>query len=221
MEPALSSVIHYVKWVMLVPLVVGILRWRTLALNQKLLVGLAFCSFLTEIIADLFVTWTGNNMGVYHFYTLFEFVIIILVFHYGYERFLNQKVLIGLVVVFLGVWALESWNTKLLAFNSLSTTLEGIILIILSISFFAVTFRRLDIPNLSSHPIFWVGAGILIYFSSNFLLFAYHELLVRVTEKLGPENQSYFEIWFIHSFMNIALNLFYTRSLLCQWRESK
>lgn len=221
MGELLTEIILWLRWTMLLPLAVGIFRWPKLMSAQKLLVLLMVYSFATEGLAELFAWLYENNMGVYHFYTLIEFVLLVLIFHLGYKNFLSKSLVYTMLALFSLITIAEMWFSGLVAFNSFSTTLEGILLIVLSLGFFIASLHRLDIPRLSQHPIFWVACGTLLYFTANILLFAYQNLLIRIYNESEDGAIDYFGIWVIHGILNFILYIFYTRSLMSQWREPK
>ena len=58
------------------------------------------------------------------------------------------------------------------------------------------------IIQLESHPIFWIHAGVLVYFLGSFLLFISNNFLLESTI------QEFFEAWALHGLFLIIHYLF-------------
>lgn len=62
---------------------------------------------------------------------------------------------------------------------------------------------------------FWLCAGLLVFFSGNFLLFVFSNFL------LTTDTEVYMAIWKVHSALIISLYLIYTIALLWVKRTTK
>jgi fatty-acid desaturase len=82
---------------------------------------------------------------------------------------------------------------------------------ILSIAFFINIFQQSTIVNLLEYPGFWLVSGLLLYFAGTFFMNIVGQV-VLYEKVLG------FDVYDIHSFLNIFLNIIYTIAL---WMSSR
>ncbi|MBA3683208.1 MAG: hypothetical protein H0W73_18890 [Bacteroidetes bacterium] len=86
--------------------------------------------------------------------------------------------------------------------DNFSTSLESIIFIFYSISFFYYALKNLIFENLLSTPLFWLNTAILIYFSGNLILFVFSNYMAQT------DPVKYGILWaVIHTFFNVLYNV--------------
>jgi hypothetical protein len=77
--------------------------------------------------------------------------------------------------------------------NSYSRTLESILMIAFSLMYFYKTMQALESENLLREPMFWLNAGVLLYFSANVFIFVFSSFVSQYSEDLNVI------IWTIHA----------------------
>ncbi len=221
MNEAINEIlIHVTKWAQLAPLsplIVGIIRYKKLSFAQQFFVGFLLLIGLNQlaaaIVSDVLLK---SNLPLYHLYILMEGICIFLLYTKRFQGSLktNKTVIwaIGgfasVVVVngifIQGIFALPNW----------SRSLESILIIGVSLYYFYFIFKEGKIKYLDRSFWFWMSSGLLIYFSSNLMLFVFTNMLTHRNDQL------FLGVWSIHAVLNVVLYGFYTLALLCQDQES-
>ncbi len=146
-----------------------------------------------------------------HLFTIVEFLTFSTVFYLFFRQNRLLSVLIGINMIIFTIAALADalfihniWMINTLGRSYASATMLCYCLIYLYFMF------STDEPRYSArYPMFWVNAGMMIYFGANVLYFMFNkDLLVRspFTEKLGL---------YIHAGLNIVANYLYAQSFKC------
>jgi hypothetical protein len=192
----------------LLPLAIGLVRWKKLADVQQLLMLLLLISFLFEIGA----VWVSEkldlpNLPLLHLFTIIQFTILILIFHKVLVPRFTKRWLWGILIGF-GVFAITDalFISNLQSFNPLARLVESLILITCSFLYLNKTLQELKIKHLDREPMFWISAGVLIYFAGGFLIFISSNYIM-------PIKLTFFLFWGLHAVLNIITNLFYSVAL--------
>ncbi len=169
--------------------------------------------FSEYYISELYISKTQkNNMFLFHIFTLCEGILLTLYFrsffHLKWVRNIFNILLISFpILVFIN---LKFWE-PLDHYPSIPRMIECILMMVLSIIFFMNVFQQSTITNLIEYPHFWLASGLLLYFAGTFFMNLVGQIVLN-TKKLG------FDVYDIHSFLNIFLNIIYTIAL---WMSSK
>lgn len=153
-----------------------------------------------------------NNMFLFHIFTFLEAILLILYFREFFQQTWIRKVLLTLsgafsFLVFLNVILWESLDQ----YPSITRSLECILIMILSIIFFVYLFQKSEVLNLIMYPHFWLVSGLLLFFAGTFFMNIVGSLVIN-------QNELDFNVYHIHSFLNIFLNIIYTIAL---WMSSR
>ncbi len=197
-------------FLIVVPFAVACVRWRRLVKTQKRLACLVAVVAIVELVANLLWRQYINNHPVYHVYSILEFLIILSIYSSYFDRTRINKVffILGTSFTLFALANMLLWQSPL-EFNSNVTLTSSALIIMLSLSSF---YRMLIGPvytTLHLIPIFWISAGLLLYFSSNIVLFYLGSRVELTYEDSLP-------IWGLHSIFNCLLILFFTVALWIQ-----
>jgi hypothetical protein len=217
LEEILINVTLWAQLAPLAPIIVGGIRYKKLSFAQQfftvflLFVGLN--QLAATIISDVLLK---SNLPLYHLYILIEGVCIFLLYSKRFKdsQWVNKNwiwaiggyALLVLVngIFIQGIFVIPNW----------SRSLESILIIGVSIYYFYFIFKEGKIKYLDRSFWFWVSSGLLIYFSSNLMLFVFTNMLTNRNDQL------FLGVWSIHAVLNFVLYGFYTIALLCQDQES-
>lgn len=196
-----------------IPLLVGFLidAPARSTIHKRLFQSLLILAFL-QVLAYLFPLFQlENNMPLYHVYIFVEGVLLTGVFASFYPSLQMKKRWRRGSAIAAAVWLVYSiWVTKFNAFPEALRAAECLVLIFVSVRYFWGTLRDFQPIVLTQTIQFWIASGVLIYFSSNLLMFSFGDFLV------GQSMAVFDSIWIVHSILNITLYLTYTRALICQ-----
>ncbi|WP_298319870.1 hypothetical protein [uncultured Aquimarina sp.] len=190
------------------PLMVSIFRYKFLNSSQRKLSILVLCIVITETTSRLLWYQKINNLPVYHFYIIIEFLLIMYIYRDELSGLFSK---LFFVVLGFGFIIFSIINTfffqDLSTFNSNATTLLGVLVIFFALSYFYALLKEVKYSALETNPMFWINSGFLIYFSSNLILFFINNNMFK-----GSTEASYL-VWGLHAIVNIVLTIFYTIAL--------
>ncbi len=184
------------------PLVVAVFKLKYIRGVLLPIFLLTLSSLLTEGITKYLITPGQNNLELYHIYTIIEFILISLFYILFFRKYFNSILISLLIPVFFLAAYIDYKLNGLKSMDNFSTSLESIIFIFYSISFFYYALKNLIFENLLSTPLFWLNTAILIYFSGNLILFVFSNYMAQT------DPVKYGILWaVIHTFFNVLYNV--------------
>lgn len=166
-------------------------------------------SFLLDVMGDL-VLYLGvkDNMPIIDFYVISSIFFYAAIYYQAFSRAVIKKVVLaasGLTLVII-LWDLIFIN-GLTEYPSISITAMGILLILISLTYFYELLSRQEFMHIEKLGLFWINAGNLFYFSLNIFLFM---LYSRIS------NSERGDYYMIHSVVNVITNVIFSVGLLCK-----
>ncbi|MFK7921203.1 MAG: hypothetical protein AB8H47_04565 [Bacteroidia bacterium] len=208
MTEKLDLVISINRYSALLPLTIFFIRSKSLLTSQKWLAGPIIWAAMSELIGYCTAYYLETNLPFYHLYVAIEFSLLVVVFYNAYPGLISKKYLIYSIPLFCISAVLNVLLFQPLTdFASHTRTLESCILLFLSIRYFFLVLKELKVKNIERTFAFWFSTAILVYFSSNLLLFIYSNVI------MVEEHSTFMEVWAMHSLLNILLYLFYAIAL--------
>ncbi|MEW7281131.1 hypothetical protein ABW636_21250 [Aquimarina sp. 2201CG1-2-11] len=193
------------SFIVIIPLLISGFKLRSLNKVQIRLVYLLLTVLLVESISNILWYQKVNNLPVYHFYTVLEFLLITAIYKKVLASLFSKLFFIIISSSFVLFAVINTlFFQDLQTFNSNTTTLTGVVVIFFSLCYFYALLKEVKYSTLETNPMFWINSGFLIYFSSNLILFFMNNSLFK-----GITEASYI-LWGLHAFINIVLTLFYT-----------
>lgn len=190
-----------------IPLAIGIYRYKHLSAVQKLLSLVIILTLGGEIIGGIVAKLKINNLYIFHLFTILQFILLTLVMEKGLTPFLTKRVLRRIALGFTLFALLDAfWWNGVHNFNNYARPLSSILLLCFALIFFYKTLRELQIKTLERAPLFWLSIGILIYQAGSLLIFLFSNY-VKTSEA------ALVTIWGIHAIFNILLNISYSIAL--------
>ncbi|AXT52137.1 hypothetical protein D1818_15295 [Aquimarina sp. BL5] len=196
------------SFVVVVPLLLATYRFKKLNKVQIRLLYLLGLVLIVEFVSNMLWRQKINNLPLYHFYAVIEFLLIINIYRKVLSGIFSKNFFVILGVGF-GIFSLANtlFFQDLYTFNSNVTTLMGLLVIFFSLSYFYALLKEVKYSALETNPMFWINSGFLIYFSSNLILFFINNNMFK-----GSTEASYL-VWGLHAIVNIVLTIFYTIAL--------
>lgn len=199
------------RW-LLIPLIIGFIRYRHLFKAQRILFLLIVISGLVETAAIIIGYYGGqNNLPILHGYTVVEFSLLAWIFHLELRSFLGSWIIPGIIGGFIAFAIINATVfQKLTEFNTYMRSAEGFLVIGMIISYFYISLKELQIQHLHKSFHFWLSTGLFMYFSGNLVLFLYtNKLLVLENAELMP-------IFTVHAGLSILNYSIYSIALMCK-----
>lgn len=195
------------SYLVIAPLIVFLVRRKKLNLVQRKLVALLLLILLTEIASNILWYEFITNHPLYHFYSIIEFLLILNLYASILSEWISKKwfFITGSCFVVFAVGNML-FLQNLFEFNSNVTTLSAFFIILLTIFTYFHFLHRSSDQSLSRTPAFWINTGLLLYFSSNLVLF-------YVGNKVDLTLDESYTIWGLHSIFNCVQITLFTLAL--------
>lgn len=190
-------------------LLIGILRFKALNTEQRILFTLIGLTGLVELTSRILWMNKISNLFLYHIYAVVEFSLLSILY-VRHLKGLIKPVYIEVVIAGFVLFAILNsiFFQSLRQFNSNVTFTECLLLIILSILYFYKLLRDLNHKKLEYEPMFWISMSVLTYFSGALILFHVANDLIPIPEKERVA------VWGVHALFNIVHYLLYGVALL-------
>ena len=149
------------------------------------------------------------NLFLLHIYTVFELILLTLIFRRFLNNILAKTILIifPLFAAFRSIF-IEQFNTM----NVVNRSLSALLIMFYALSFFLYNLRELKIAKIEKEPLFWVSIGALFYNAASFFIFVF-------SFDLEPFEEMWFTYFGIHSVFTILLYSFYSLALWVQLKQ--
>lgn len=207
--------IYISSLIVIAPLLIFIGRWSRLSAVQKLLGWLIVFTFLIQVPSFALWLQSKNNLPFVHLYTLGEVVLLSLIYWTQFDNKLLKK---GVLIVSASLLLFSIINSvfiqSIYTFNSNAATLENCVLIFYSLIYFNQLLRAPELSDLGANPMFWINAGVLVYFSGSLIVFLTSNYLIPKSSDLQSA------VWSLHSVINIVHYLIYAIALWVQPKKS-
>lgn len=207
------STMYYVASLAFIPILIaaifGIRSYRFADKNERLIVYLMVIACVCELISS--ALWRGhlNNIWVSHVLAPVEFALLGSYFGSHFGRVMYQ-IVIGFVI---GFAAFALFNVFVLnrptEMNDLPRTIECALLIVLSLLVYGKIMQSFTQRKLTDLPIFWFNSAVIIYFSSNVLLFYFSHYVANLSNGLSTW------IWSFHLFF---MTIYYVLFSIGLWK---
>lgn len=201
------------NYISVVPLCIGLVRIRKL--------NWAFLFFLSMIACETGVAfysrWQGthgiNNLPSLHFMTFIEMLLGGLFFYLILEFKLLKRILILLVVIFLGYSLVNSFYIQsIYDYNQIPRTLEGYLFVLFSFFYFYELLKRPELVQLSKTAEFWAVIGFFTYFGTTQFVHLFSDYTAK----------HYFYFYDTLRLLNISMIIvYYSLFAFALWKKKK
>ena len=192
------------------PVLAALYNYRRLDRVLKLMALFCLLSVIPDLagIINLFLKARYNNLFLMHLYDVMAVVFFTLIYYHAFFKPALKK-----VTLILGGFTLlimisnEIFIESIWMYPSVSNTILCLFCIPLSLIYFYQILTRQEFVHIEKQGMFWINAGVLIYFSVNIFLFM---LFNKIS---SAEKHDYY---MMQSVSNIVANLLYSVGLLCK-----
>ena len=189
----LATISEIAQLSLALPILIALFRFKRFTKLYWTLASLLLVAAIISYGAFILYQNKANNMYLLHIYTVLEYALWSMFYYQLFERKFVKKVIVSLLILFV-LFAVTNtlyWQS-LQVYNSYSRSVEGAFLLCFAIAWFYKVFVNGKIIKLETHPVFWINAGVLVYFSGSLLLFVTNNFLVKISR------QHFFEAWALH-----------------------
>lgn len=184
----------------LIPLFVGLSKIKLYSVKFKLIYFYSLISLITEYICFFHLFNSKNNNLIIHLFTFFEFISI----SFFYYKAIQQKFIKTLILI-INILNSSYFFYSLINSHSYSiyieSTIESIIFVILSISYYYFHLNYFKSNELKSIPEFWIITAFFVYFQGMMLLDLFGDYFLH----MYPSYKLFELRDFFHSLFNISM----------------
>ncbi len=191
------------------PLLAAIYSYRRLDKVLKLMAAFCLMSVLLDM-ASLVIGYLKmrNNLFLMHLFDLLAVLFFTLIYYHAFYKPVLKKITLILAGVTLLIMIInEIFIESIRVYPSISNTILCMFCIPLSLIYFYQIFSLQEFVHIEKQGMFWINAGVLIYFSVNIFLF-------MLFNKISSAERSNY--YMMQSVSNIVANLLYSVGLLCK-----
>lgn len=192
------------------PLVVGLLKLKALNAVLRALFVFLLLSGISDIIC---VIYFDNVKLLNTFLNCFGVIETLFVLNLYRIKLRNKKV----IPIFAGIFLLIAVSRFLIQNkysmeDSIVTSSEAILIVLLSGVYFYRLINSDEIENSSENYFFWINFSFLLYFGSGLMLFAATEFINHAPVAIASI------LWSLHLFINITCNMLFATGI---WKIQK
>lgn len=186
------------------PLLISILRFKTLNSTFRVLSIYLLLSILSDRISKSVESSVETMNGIYNTFTLLECTLFTIIL---YKQYKGKKYQLGSKILFT-IFLVTAFYHFVIEGNfydgdSVVSTTEAATLTLLAAYNFYLMINDDSLPDLSKYGFFWINTGIVIYFSSAFVLFLSNDFIERATGQAG------YILWGTHLLLNVITNVLF------------
>lgn len=199
-EQIRSIFFEYSNLVILVPLLIAAVNLKRYALDLKIIFYYLVLATITQALSFAFWKQSVNNFPILHVYTVVEYLLLLWFYSVILKEFLHNKVFIALSIAFPVFSILNSiFIENIFAFNTYGRSLEALIFIFLSISWFVKIVAEDEETRLLGKAINYINGGLLVYFAGSIAMFSYSSYVEQMSEVHRVN------VWTIHTVLAVLL----------------
>lgn len=194
-------------WTIVVPAIVAALNFKSF--NKPLKWVSWYIWFGTIVTSVSYLLWLVklNNMLLGNIYTLIEYFLIAKFFSLLFNKVIFAKSLLFSAILLAIIGIIETYKIGFFNYNSVTRSIECIFIIIFSAIWFIRTIDDYKIAYQSITNYNLIVLGLLTYFTSAVLLFAFRDFVAGVSKELR------LNIWCMHSGLLFVQYIFITYAL--------
>lgn len=199
-EKPLNILIHISSASIILPMIISLMRVKFLRKPYYPVVIYVWVTGFVEAAAKYvkYGLHESNNL-LYNCQTILEFTLISLIFYYVFDRDFLKKGILLLITLFIPI-ALVLIVENPFYFNENLNGTSGLLLILITLTYFYRLLQNMSIPILSHSAMFWISSGVLLYFSGTIFVYIFSSV---VFENNMP-------LWSINLYLNILFHIMLT-----------
>ncbi|TGE29671.1 hypothetical protein [Hymenobacter metallicola] len=191
----------------LIPLVVGIWRWKSLLTVYRPLVWFAIVPgcLLNGLLAEIGRHILHNNIFFLQLATIGETLFLGWAYHYAFHSSFARKVLAGGALIFLATYFIEAFyiNDFGVGQDIYTHVVQSLLLVGAAVAYFEQTLRELRNIDLGEDPMFMVSVGSILYYAGTLMVFV-------LESQMQSQPDLIWTMYMIQFILLIVFNVFLT-----------
>ena len=203
-------IIRFSSVPLVVACLVGLVQYRRYEATRRYLVWLSWLALLVTAVAMWFQHQHRPNLFLAPIDAAIEFTLLGLMYRQALWPLAVARYLPVCIGLFVVGTALTSWpQPGTVEFSPIQHFTESVAMVTLVVLYYRriLNARPVSLAPLEREPMFWISAGVLLYFSANSLIFLTSNFLLLHYRELSKS------VWAIHALLYSFLNGFYIVAL--------
>lgn len=186
----------------LIPILSGFFHYRNLNKPLRIVLFYLCGSLLINIAGSVLAANRTNNLPLLHFYTIFEFLAILLYYHYAFSN-MKISIWIRILMIIFPLYCVINFTfiQSLNEFNTYTRPVEAIIIILFSSLYFSGLYGEKEESGTSGR---WIASGLLIYFCSSLFQFIFSNVV-----SVNTPHHLKMIIWNLHATFVLMMYIFF------------
>jgi hypothetical protein len=210
------SVYFFQNWSFVAQVVPVVLTWLFLRrMTRPLRVFSAFLvvSLVSTVLNSYLSLLKIHNLWASNLFMPIQFGMLAYFFSFYVGRPIQRAIRLS-IPVFILVWSINFlFLESIFTYSMYAKPIEYILLAVISAIAILTNYRR-NLLSPRSDPLFWIGSGALLYFSSTAILFAMSSILLSISL------QALRTVLSIQGMISILINVSYSIGILCLRHQS-
>jgi hypothetical protein len=186
----------------LVPVATAVVHYRYLSRGAKVLLGYLLFDALVSIASSALAYHHVPNMPLYHFATIVDTVLLLYFFSMVFAgkhwaRYLTVAMYLFPLLAVCNLLFVQ----PLFSFNSYMLSLKAVLIIVLCF-FYWWHYEAVSGKAWEQVALHWIMSGLLLYFSSAFILFTFSDFIISVSSRTVS-----IVLWNIHAGLSVLMFL--------------
>lgn len=199
-EQLRSIFFEYANIILLLPLLLSIVGFKAYPLKLKIIAGYLLLALVTQALSFAFWKQRINNYPILHVYTIIEYLLLLWFYSTLLTDFIPRAAFLALAVAFPAFAVIDSvYIEHIYTFNTYGRSLEALIFIFLSISWFVKIVAEDEKTRQLGRAINYINGGFLIYFAGSIAMFSYSSYVEQMTVAHR------INVWTIHTILAVQL----------------
>lgn len=191
---------EYAALLLLVPLFLAFTHFKRYTLRLKIISFYLVLSAVTQAVSFMLWKKSVNNFPILHAYTVLEYLVLLWFYSHILKGFIPKTAFAALFIAFPLFSIFDSiFLEDIYTYNTYSRSIEALIFIFLSISWFVKIVAEDEATREQGIAINYINAGLLIYFAGSITLFAYNSYIEEMKITLRTN------VWLIHTVLATQL----------------
>lgn len=191
---------EYAGLILLIPLFLALLNQKKYSRQLKIVLYYLVLATVTQTLSFAFWKANINNYPIVHIYTILEYLILLWFYTLTLKGFIPKTAFAALFIAFPLFSIFDSiFIEDIYTYNTYSRSIEALIFIFLSISWFVKIVAEDEVAREQGIAINYINAGLLIYFAGSITLFAYNSYIEEMKIMLR------INVWLIHTVLATQL----------------
>lgn len=204
MDGASQTFLIYSSFLVIVPFLIALIRFKKMEQIWRSLALLIFFDFSVEAIGHVLYFLKISNHFLWPVFIPVEFALLARIYQSEFKKMAIGRFIPIVTILFITYVIADSLMAPTDDLSAIPHFTEGVLILLLVMCYYYKNLNSLIETRLEYQPMFWLSTGLFIYFSANSVIFIFSNYIQMLSLRF------FNLIWFTHAIFNMLLYIFYT-----------